>query len=70
ITSTKYRLLTFVPLSLWEQFQRVANLWFLLVSICQMLPSDLSPTSEWATIAPLVFVLSLTMIKDAIEDYR
>ncbi|EER17006.1 hypothetical protein Pmar_PMAR017886, partial [Perkinsus marinus ATCC 50983] len=70
ITSTKYRLLTFVPLSLWEQFHRVANLWFLLVGVCQMLPSDLSPTSEWATIAPLVFVLSLTMIKDAIEDYR
>lgn len=38
--------------------------------ICQMLPYDLSPTSEWATIAPLVFVLSLTMLKDAIEDYR
>ncbi|KAF4731277.1 hypothetical protein FOZ62_015374, partial [Perkinsus olseni] len=35
-----------------------------------MLPFDLSPTSEWATIAPLVFVLSVTMAKDAIEDYR
>ncbi|EER18924.1 hypothetical protein Pmar_PMAR025776, partial [Perkinsus marinus ATCC 50983] len=70
IASTKYRLLTFVPLNLWEQFHRVANLWFLLVGICQMLPYNLSPTSEWATIVPLVFVLSLTMIKDAIEDYR
>ncbi|KAF4748693.1 hypothetical protein FOZ63_007993, partial [Perkinsus olseni] len=38
--------------------------------ICQMLPFDLSPTSKWATIAPLVFVLSVTMAKDAIEDYR
>ncbi|KAF4752042.1 hypothetical protein FOZ63_014837, partial [Perkinsus olseni] len=54
----------------WEQFHRVANIWFLLIGICQMLPLDLSPTSEWATIAPLVFVLSVTMAKDAVEDYR
>ncbi|KAF4720158.1 hypothetical protein FOZ63_024465, partial [Perkinsus olseni] len=70
IASTKHRLYTFIPQNLWEQFHRVANLWFLLVGICQMLPFDLSPTSEWATIAPLVFVLSATMVKDAIEDYR
>ncbi|KAF4667071.1 hypothetical protein FOZ61_008825 [Perkinsus olseni] len=31
VPSTKYRLWTFIPLNLWEQFHRIANLWFLLV---------------------------------------
>ncbi|KAF4666545.1 hypothetical protein FOL47_004044 [Perkinsus chesapeaki] len=70
ISSTKYHLWSFVPVNLWEQFHRVANVWFLLVGICQMLPFDLSPTSKWATIAPLVLVLGVTMAKDGIEDYR
>ena len=35
-----------------------------------MLPMDLSPTTPWATILPLSMVLTVTLIKDAWEDYK
>ena len=70
ISTSKYNVLTLVPKSLFEQFHRVANIWFLVVSIFQVLPFQLSPTSSWATIAPLALVLSVTMIKDGYLDYR
>lgn len=69
ISTSKYNILTLVPRSLFEQFHRVANIWFLVVSIFQVLPFQLSPTSSWATIAPLALVLSVTMAKDAYIDY-
>ena len=36
VSTTKYSLLSFVPKNLWEQFQRVANLYFLLISLVQV----------------------------------
>lgn len=31
VTNSKYTLLNFVPRALWEQFQRLANVYFLLM---------------------------------------
>jgi len=70
ISTGKYTLLSLIPKNLFEQFHRVANIWFLAVSVCQLLPLQLSPTSSWATIAPLSLVLSVTLAKDAYLDYR
>ncbi|CAG9325909.1 unnamed protein product [Blepharisma stoltei] len=70
ITTAKYTTITLIPKNLFEQFHRVANIWFLIVSIFQILPLNLSPTSSWATIAPLSLVLTVTLIKDAYQDYR
>ena len=70
ISTRKYSLLSLVPKNLFEQFHRTANIWFLIVSVFQVLPLDLSPTSSWATIAPLSMILALTMAKDAWLDYR
>eukprot|EP00929_Paragymnodinium_shiwhaense_P044667 TRINITY_DN22899_c0_g4_i1.p1 TRINITY_DN22899_c0_g4~~TRINITY_DN22899_c0_g4_i1.p1 ORF type:complete len:2368 (+),score=641.18 TRINITY_DN22899_c0_g4_i1:172-7275(+) len=69
VSSTKYELWNIVPKNLFEQFQRAANVWFLTVSIFQMLPAELSPTNQYATLFPLSVVLTLTFIKDALEDY-
>ena len=33
ISTTKYSLLTWLPKSIWEQFRRVANVYFLMISI-------------------------------------
>ena len=70
ISTCKYTPLTLLPKNLLEQFKRLANIWFLVVSILQLLPLQLSPTSSWATIAPLALVLSLTLLKDAYLDLR
>ncbi|CAE8621685.1 unnamed protein product [Polarella glacialis] len=70
VSTTKYRLWNIVPMNLFEQFHRAANVWFLVVSTFQMLPLKLSPTSEYATLLPLCCVLFVTFCKDAYEDYR
>lgn len=69
VSTTKYEWWNIIPKNMWEQFHRVANVWFLVVSIFQMLPLDLSPTSKFATFVPLCCVLFVTFCKDVWEDY-
>ncbi|KAL8613378.1 Phospholipid-transporting ATPase ID [Nucella lapillus] len=68
ITTSKYNIVTFVPKNLFEQFQRLANAYFLGLLILQLIPpvSSLNPV---ATIIPLVFVLSISGLKEAIDDF-
>jgi magnesium-transporting ATPase (P-type) len=69
IKTSKYSMLTFLPLNLLEQFQRLANFYFLCLLILQLIPaiSSLTPVT---TAIPLIGVLSLTAIKDAYDDYQ
>lgn len=46
ISTAKYSIFSLIPKNLFEQFHRVANIWFLIVSIFQILPFGLSPTSS------------------------
>eukprot|EP00163_Fabomonas_tropica_P014187 TRINITY_DN2587_c0_g3_i2.p1 TRINITY_DN2587_c0_g3~~TRINITY_DN2587_c0_g3_i2.p1 ORF type:complete len:178 (+),score=21.59 TRINITY_DN2587_c0_g3_i2:430-963(+) len=69
ITTSKYTVLTFLPKNLFEQFRRVANLYFLVIAVLQLLPLDLSPISPITSILPLMFVLSVTAGKEIYEDY-
>eukprot|EP01063_Lacrimia_lanifica_P020111 TRINITY_DN27471_c0_g1_i1.p1 TRINITY_DN27471_c0_g1~~TRINITY_DN27471_c0_g1_i1.p1 ORF type:complete len:1378 (+),score=457.58 TRINITY_DN27471_c0_g1_i1:174-4307(+) len=56
--------------NLFTQFQRLANLYFLLVATLQLLPYGLSPTGRYTTILPLTLVLMTTLAKDAYEDWK
>eukprot|EP00668_Euglena_longa_P029691 GGOE01037058.1.p1 GENE.GGOE01037058.1~~GGOE01037058.1.p1 ORF type:complete len:1107 (-),score=354.22 GGOE01037058.1:224-3544(-) len=67
ISTTKYTVLTFLPLNLFEQFRRLSNIYFLLNVVVSLIPG-VSPVSPATTIAPLVFVLAVAAIKDGIED--
>eukprot|EP01012_Entosiphon_sulcatum_P010866 TRINITY_DN1648_c0_g1_i1.p1 TRINITY_DN1648_c0_g1~~TRINITY_DN1648_c0_g1_i1.p1 ORF type:complete len:589 (+),score=115.01 TRINITY_DN1648_c0_g1_i1:1192-2958(+) len=69
IRTTKYTLVTFLPLNLLEQFRKVSNLYFLVSMIIALLPG-VSPIFPITSILPLVFVLCVAAIKDGIEDYR
>eukprot|EP00929_Paragymnodinium_shiwhaense_P037159 TRINITY_DN19845_c1_g1_i1.p1 TRINITY_DN19845_c1_g1~~TRINITY_DN19845_c1_g1_i1.p1 ORF type:complete len:2783 (+),score=533.49 TRINITY_DN19845_c1_g1_i1:208-8556(+) len=69
VATRKYELWNILPKNLLEQFQRAANFWFLTVSAFQMMPGELSPTNKYATLFPLVCVLTITFCKDAYEDY-
>ena len=60
-----------MPKNLWQQFQRVANVYFLLIGMLQLdvFFPGLSPTHWSTTIAPLAFVLSINAAKEAYDDY-
>ena len=73
LITSKYTMLNFVGKNLWEQFHRVANIYFLLIASLQVsgyiTPAlDLSPTHKLATLTPLTLMIVLTAIKEAIED--
>uniref|UniRef100_A0A3B4A170 Phospholipid-transporting ATPase n=1 Tax=Periophthalmus magnuspinnatus TaxID=409849 RepID=A0A3B4A170_9GOBI len=68
ITTSKYNIITFLPVNLFEQFQEVANTYFLFLLILQLIP-QISSLSWFTTIVPLALVLSITAIKDATDDY-
>lgn len=69
IKTSKYSLLTFLPLNLFEQFQRLANFYFLCLMVLQMI-NVISSLTPITTAVPLIGVLCLTAIKDAYDDYE
>ncbi|XP_062398721.1 probable phospholipid-transporting ATPase IM [Sardina pilchardus] len=67
IKTSKYNAITFLPLNLFEQFQRIANAYFLVLLVLQVIPA-ISSLSWFTTVVPLVLVLFVTAAKDAIDD--
>uniref|UniRef100_A0A8C7FWE5 Phospholipid-transporting ATPase n=1 Tax=Oncorhynchus kisutch TaxID=8019 RepID=A0A8C7FWE5_ONCKI len=68
IRTCKYNVFTFLPINLFEQFQRAANAYFLVLLILQLIP-EISSLSWVTTTVPLVMVLLITAVKDATDDY-
>ena len=69
IETTKYSVLSFLPKNLFEQFHRFANLYFVFIVFLNWIPAVNAFGKEVAMI-PVLFVLSVTALKDAFEDYR
>ncbi|MFS8034822.1 putative P-type phospholipid transporter [Helianthus anomalus] len=69
IKTAKYSLFSFLPRNLFEQFHRVAYIYFLIIAILNQLP-QLAVFGRGASILPLSFVLLVTAVKDAYEDWR
>ncbi|KAK6241994.1 hypothetical protein SCA6_007383 [Theobroma cacao] len=68
ISTTKYNFFTFLPKGLYEQFRRVANLYFLMVSILSATPY--SPVHPVTNVVPLSLVLLVSLVKEAFEDWK
>ncbi|RQM23985.1 hypothetical protein B5M09_003968 [Aphanomyces astaci] len=66
VRTSKYTLVTFLPKTLLEQFRRVANFYFLVISLLQ-LGTPYSPTNKYSTIVPLILVL-FGIVAEAVED--
>lgn len=69
VSTAKYNIVTFIPKFLFEQFSKYANLFFLFTAVLQQIPS-VSPTNRYTTIVPLAIVLTVSAIKELIEDYK
>ncbi|XP_013175124.1 PREDICTED: probable phospholipid-transporting ATPase IA isoform X5 [Papilio xuthus] len=69
ISTAKYSVPSFVPLFLFEQFRRYSNCFFLLIALLQQIP-DVSPTGRWTTLTPLVLILTVSAIKEVVEDFK
>ncbi|EOA22419.1 hypothetical protein CARUB_v10003062mg [Capsella rubella] len=69
IKTAKYSVFTFLPRNLFEQFHRVAYIYFLVIAVLNQLP-QLAVFGRGASIMPLAFVLLVSAIKDAYEDFR
>jgi hypothetical protein len=67
VSTAKYNAVTFVPQNLAEQFMRLANVYFLVISLLQIF-SGLNLTEKVNTAVPLACVVIFQMIKDGFED--
>ncbi|XP_053311144.1 phospholipid-transporting ATPase VA [Spea bombifrons] len=69
IKTTKYTALSFLPKNLFEQFHRLANVYFVFIALLNFVPAVNAFKPELA-LAPVLFILAVTAIKDLWEDYR
>ena len=69
IRSCRYTPFNFVPRQLYAQFGKLANFYFLCVSILQMIPG-LSTTGTYTTIIPLLIFVGISMAKEGYDDVR
>ncbi|RYO79677.1 hypothetical protein DL766_006703 [Monosporascus sp. MC13-8B] len=67
ISNAKYTALTFLPITLYNEFSFFFNMYFLLVALSQAIPAlRIGYISTY--VAPLAFVLMITMGKEAYDD--
>ncbi|KAE8350815.1 hypothetical protein BDV28DRAFT_31207 [Aspergillus coremiiformis] len=69
IRSSRYSLWSFFPRQLFAQFTKLANFYFLVVAILQMIPG-LSTTGSFTTLVPLLIFVSISMGKEGFDDWR
>lgn len=67
---SKYYWPVIIPHILFEQFYRVSNIWFLITSIFQIAIEVESPVGRYTTVAPLLFMLIIAIIKSVYADYK
>ena len=69
VTNSKYTILTFLPLNMYEQFGRFINQYFLLIA-CLQLIRTLTPVSPVTTWTPLIIIFLISALKEGLDDYR
>ncbi|CCW61801.1 unnamed protein product, partial [Phytomonas sp. EM1] len=67
IYTSKYTIWTFLPVGLFYQFLNVSNLYFLVHAIFSLIPG-VSPISPITSILPLLFVLTVALSREGVED--
>ncbi|XP_027005997.1 phospholipid-transporting ATPase VD [Tachysurus fulvidraco] len=69
IRTTKYTFLSFIPMNLFEQLHRSANIYFIFLAALNFVPIVNAFQPEVGVI-PILLVMSITALKDLWEDQR
>lgn len=69
VRTNKYTFLSFIPKNLFEQLHRFANVYFVFLCALNFVPIVNAFQPE-ISIIPIVFVMSVTAVKDLWEDQR
>ena len=69
VSNAKYTPWSFLPRTLYNEFSFFINLYFLLVALSQLIP-DLRVGVLWTFMAPLGFVLAISLGKEAYDDVQ
>lgn len=67
LTTTKYTFLNFIPKSLFEQFRKASNFYFLIVAIITMIPG-VSSFAPITAILPLLVVVGFSIAREIYDD--
>ena len=81
LNNQKYSVLTFIPVVLYNEFRFFFNLFFLVTALSQLIPilkigrlfsfiANASLGFLVTYLGPLVFVLCITMLKEAFDDFK
>lgn len=62
-------MITLIPVVLFHQFKMFYNFFFLAIAASQFIPA-LKVGFLFTYVAPLVFVLAITIIKEAVDDIQ
>ena len=65
--NNKYNIITFIPITLFNQFRQFGNFFYLMMTISQFIP-ELAVGFLITYIAPLAFVITVSMIKELYDD--
>ena len=70
IRTSKYTLYNFFFLNLFEQFKKPANIYFLVLTVLQVIRPISISEGQPTILLPLAFVIVVAMIKDFLEDWK
>ncbi|EQC38001.1 hypothetical protein SDRG_04431 [Saprolegnia diclina VS20] len=67
--TSKYTLLNFLPVALYLAFRLSTNFYFLIIAVLQSW-SAISPVGPMTAVTPLVLVVGIVLLREAIEDHN
>jgi len=70
ISTSKYNALNFLPKNLLFQFSKLANIYFVIIGLLQLIKEISTSKGVPYIFVPLTFIIAVTMIKDFVEDYK
>ena len=70
ISTSKYNCLSFLPKNLFEQFSKLANLYFLVIGFLQIIKEISTSGGVPVTLFPLTFIICISALKDIFEDFK